>query len=134
VNAQCSAQVFEDERGRLTLVEAEAVPFVVRRTYVLHDMPVGARRGGHANLTQSRLLVGLSGAPTINTDDGREQRTVTLEPGRRLLIGPRVWHEILIHHEHTTILVFAEGGYDPEDSVGDRPAAAAAAASQTLSS
>lgn len=122
---QTPVSVFSDPRGTLTLVATEHVPFTARRTYVLHHMPAGAIRGGHANLTQARLLVGLSGCATVTLDDGHGVEQVELVPGKSLLIEPAVWHEIQVLDVGTEILVFAEGDYDPGDMVVDRRALAA---------
>jgi dTDP-4-dehydrorhamnose 3,5-epimerase-like enzyme len=115
---------FTDSRGTLTLITAEQVPFSPRRTYVLHDMAVGSVRGGHANRRQARLLVGISGRSAVTLDDADSTtRQVALLAGHSLLIGPGVWHEIEVLEVGTVILVFADGDYDPEDLIGDRPAA-----------
>jgi dTDP-4-dehydrorhamnose 3,5-epimerase-like enzyme len=113
--------VFEDERGTLTLVASQQMPFPPRRTYVLHRMPAGARRGGHANRSQRRLLVGLSGAATVTIADGRNpDRHIVLGGGDTMLIQPGIWFELEIHDEDAAILVFADGDYDPGDRVRER--------------
>jgi dTDP-4-dehydrorhamnose 3,5-epimerase-like enzyme len=112
--------VFTDSRGTLTLVEAGQIPFVPRRTYLLHDMPPGAVRGGHGNREQNRLLVGISGRSAVTLDDGRRTREVSLLVGQSLLIEPSVWHEIEICEADTAILVFADGDFDPDDMFDDR--------------
>jgi dTDP-4-dehydrorhamnose 3,5-epimerase-like enzyme len=128
-------QSFSDDRGRLTLVEAAQVPFTVRRTYVLHEMPAGTRRGGHANRTQHRLLVILAGGVTVRLDDGTGERQLSLRSGETLLVEPAVWHELEISGPDTAVLVFADGDYDPGDYIEDRTALAPAAStrSQTTS-
>ena len=47
------------EKGNITVVEnGKTVPFEVKRTYYLYDVPGGESRGGHAlkNLANSLLL------------------------------------------------------------------------------
>jgi dTDP-4-dehydrorhamnose 3,5-epimerase-like enzyme len=112
--------VFTDERGTLTQVGLDQIPFVPARVYVLHSMPVGATRGGRAARRQRRVLVGVSGSVAIALDDGRRTWEASLRGGDMLLIEPGVWHELSIEEEHTTVLVFASGPYDPEDYVADR--------------
>jgi quercetin dioxygenase-like cupin family protein len=112
--------VFEEPRGKLTLLEAARIPFPVSRTYALHELPAGARRGGHACRTQHRLLVGLSGQTEVTLDDGRDVRTVVLAPGDTLLIVPGTWHELLVREDGAAILVFAEGDYDRGEYVTER--------------
>ncbi len=115
------AGVFEDARGTLTLVSTDQIPFTVRRTYVLHRMPVGAVRGGHRNRAQRRLLVGLAGSATVTLDDGYGERLVGLAVGSMLLVAAGVWFAIENHDPDTAILVFADGDYDTRDQVAARP-------------
>jgi dTDP-4-dehydrorhamnose 3,5-epimerase-like enzyme len=131
-----SADVFTDERGTLTVVASEQIPFVPARTYVLHDLPAGALRGRHANRTQRRMLVGLAGESTVTLVDGDQApRVVGLSGGQTLVIEPGVWHQIAIHDEQTSILVFADGSYDPDDVIAEPgvPAAARGTAAHTES-
>lgn len=115
-----AAGVFSDSRGTLTVLAAEEVPFTPRRTYVLHGIPVGAIRGGHANRTQTRLLVLISGRATVILDDGRSVQTIPLCASDSLLIPPAVWHEIEVDEPATVILVFANGDHDSDGQVADR--------------
>ena len=40
---------FEDQRGNLSVVEEQKeIPFEIKRTYWLYDVPGGEKRGGHA--------------------------------------------------------------------------------------
>jgi WxcM-like, C-terminal len=127
--------VHRDDRGTLTLASAADVPFTPGRTYVLHDMPVGARRGSHASLTQRRFLVGIAGSSTVTMTDGNAlDRSFQLGAGDTLLVGAGVWLEIEVEDPGTQILVFAEGDYTPADYVKDpsKLAAARCSASQTM--
>jgi hypothetical protein len=127
--------VHRDTRGTLTLASASDVPFTPGRTYVLHDMPVGARRGSQASLTQRRFLVGIAGSSTITATDGDAlEDCVTLGAGDTLLVGAGVWVEIAVEDPGTQILVFAEGEYTPDDYVKDPSELAALrrSASQTM--
>lgn len=112
--------VFGDPRGKLTLVEAETVPFEVARSYVLSELSAGVPRAGHACRTQQRFLVGICGAATITIDDGARCEPTRLVGGQTLNIPPGVWHEIVAEDDGATILVFADGPHDPSDYVSDR--------------
>ena len=119
-DGRATASVFTDPRGTLTLVPFEEIPFAPIRVYVLHSMPAGARRGGHACRVQRRLLVGLTGRCTVVLDDGRHSRRRSLGGGDMLLIEPGTWHEIETVDDAAAILVFADGAYDPTDYITDR--------------
>ncbi len=114
------APVFEDARGKLTLVEFDGLVFDPTRAYVLDAIPVGATRAGHASRTQHRLLWGISGRARVTLDDGHGSRVVQLAIADTLQILPGTWIEIEALEERTTVLVFADGGYDRSDIVTDR--------------
>lgn len=133
-----AASVFVDPRGKLTLIEAGAIPFEVTRSYVLSELSAGVPRAGHACRTQQRFLVGIAGRSTITLDDGVRSERTRLAGGDALHVGPGVWVEIVAEDDGAAILVFADGAYDPSDYVRDRSAlplaqlsSAAVSASQT---
>lgn len=117
-----AASVFGDPRGKLTLIEAESIPFEVTRSYVLSELPAGVPRAGHACRTQQRFLVGIGGRVTVTVDDGARSDRARLAGGDTLHIGPGVWIEIVAEDDGAAILVFADGPYDPSDYVRDRAA------------
>src|SRR3954467_14412681 len=85
-------EVFRDERGALTLADLDAVPFVPARAYVLHDIPSGARRAGHAHRLQQRWLAVISGSVEITEDDGHGSECFELGEGSGLHVPSGVWY------------------------------------------
>ena len=70
---------FLDARGNLSFVEQENhVPFKIRRTYWLYDVPGGECRGGHAYKENQEFIVALSGSFDVVLDDGRTKNVYTL--------------------------------------------------------
>ena len=52
---------FLDERGNLSFLEQENhIPFSIKRTYWLYDVPGGECRGGHAYRENEEFIVALS--------------------------------------------------------------------------
>ena len=48
---------FLDERGNLSFAENNnQIPFTIRRTYWLYDVPGGVARGGHAEINNEELI------------------------------------------------------------------------------
>ena len=60
-----------DRKGNITVVENEKdVPFEIRRTYYLYDVPGGESRGAHAHKELSQLIVAASGSFTVTFPEG----------------------------------------------------------------
>jgi dTDP-4-dehydrorhamnose 3,5-epimerase-like enzyme len=125
--------VFRDERGALTLTDLEALPFVPARAYVLHDIPLGAHRGGHAHRLQHRFIVVVSGRVRVLRTDGQRNERLELGPGESVHISPGVWQELEALERGVVVLAFASGPHDPADYVYDRDELALLTAEHTAS-
>lgn len=79
-----------DAKGNISVVEnGKAVPFQVKRTYYLYDVPGGGSRGAHAHKELQQLIVAASGSFDVTLDDGNVKRTFTLNrPYQGLLVVP----------------------------------------------
>lgn len=65
---------FLDARGNLSFLEQENhIPFVIKRTYWLYDVPRGECRGGHAYKENQEFIVALSGSFDVVLDNGNEE-------------------------------------------------------------
>src|SRR5690554_3627264 len=52
-----------DRRGNLSVIEEiKNIPFTIKRTYWIYDVPGGEARGGHAYLQNQEFIVALSGS------------------------------------------------------------------------
>jgi dTDP-4-dehydrorhamnose 3,5-epimerase-like enzyme len=102
-----------DARGCLTVLErATDLPFDMRRTFVIADVPTGVVRGQHANLVTTELLVCAAGALTVRVDDGRSSRSIPLSPtGGAILVPPSLWVELRDFAPGTVVLVLADTDY-----------------------
>ena len=68
-----------DARGNLSFVEQLShIPFEIKRTYWIYDVPGGEARGGHAFKENQEFIVALSGAFDVVVDDGNKKITYTL--------------------------------------------------------
>ena len=126
-------QVFEDERGALTVTEFDSLPFAPARAYVLHGIPPGARRGGHAHREQQRFLAVVSGRARVVLDDGLDAQTFEIGAGESLHVPHGVWHELEALDDQLVVVVFASGPHDPRDYVRWREEVALLNAAQTSS-
>jgi WxcM-like, C-terminal len=111
----------EDARGSLTVIEGETdIPFAIRRTYWLYDVPGGASRAGHAHKTLRQLIVSMSGSCDIHLDDGRDKKTYHLNRSYiGLYVHPMTWREIDNFSSNSVLLVLASAHYDEADYFRD---------------
>ena len=110
-----------DERGTLSVIEKDVLPFEMKRVYYLYDVPSDAYRGGHAHLEQQEFLVALSGSFNVVMKDINEaKRVVTLnKPTKGLLIPNMIWRELDNFSSGAVCLVIASGVFIEEDYIRD---------------
>ena len=66
---------FLDVRGNLSFVEQNNhIPFEIKRTYWLYDVPGGEARGGHAYIKNEEFIIALSGSFDVIVDDGKKKK------------------------------------------------------------
>lgn len=110
-----------DRKGNITVVENQkTIPFDVKRTYYLYDVPGGESRGGHAHKELSQLIIAASGSFTVTLDDGNVKRTFLLNrPYQGLYVVPGIWRTLDDFSSGAVCLVLASHGYDEEDYIRD---------------
>ena len=108
----------EDPRGNLSVIEKEVVPFEIKRVYYLYDVPAGAERGGHAHKKLQQFLVALSGSFDVILNDGKQEKTVTLnKPYQGLLITNGIWRELKNFSSGAVCLVVASDVFEEADYI-----------------
>lgn len=112
---------FADPRGNLSFVEQlNHIPFEIKRTYWIYDVPGGENRGGHAFRANEEFIVALSGAFDVIVDDGRTKKTFTLNRSYYGLYVPAgLWREIENFSTNSLALEFGSTHYDVSDYVRD---------------
>jgi hypothetical protein len=111
-----------DPRGSLTFIEGEEhIPFRVRRSYWIYDVPGGERRGGHAYRTLSEFIIAVSGSFDVIVEDGTSQRTFTLNRSYSGLFVPLLlWRTVENFSTNAVALILASAPYDESDYIRDR--------------
>lgn len=110
----------EDNRGNIGIIEKNVVPFAIQRVYYLFDVPSSSHRGGHAHKKLQQLLIPLSGSFDVVLNDGKNEKTVTLnKPDKGLLIKTDVWRELENFSAGAVCLVIASHEYDESDYIRD---------------
>lgn len=112
---------FLDARGNLSFVEQENhIPFVIRRTYWLYDVPGGECRGGHAYRENQEFIVALSGSFDVVLDNGKEKIVFTLNRSYYGLYVPKgLWREMENFSTNALALVLSSTDYDATDYIRD---------------
>lgn len=112
---------FLDARGNLSFVEQNNhIPFEIKRTYWIYDVPGGEARGGHAYLKNQEFIVALSGAFDVIVDDGVMKKTYNLNRSYYGLYVPeRIWREITNFSTNSFALEFGSEHYQEEDYIRD---------------
>lgn len=115
---------FHDERGSLVPLSFDDVGFTAARAFVV-SAPRGAVRGGHAHRRVRQVLLRASGTIEVEMLHGGERAHVTLDEScPAILIEPGVWAQQTYPHDHSTLVVFADGPYDADEYAYERPDAA----------
>ena len=110
----------EDPRGNLSVIENDVIPFPIKRVYYLYDVPSAAERGGHSHIEQQEFLIALSGSFDVILNDGKDQKTVTLnKPFEGLLITNGIWRELKNFSSGSVCLVVASDVFKEEDYIRD---------------
>lgn len=112
---------FLDSRGNLSFVEQlNHIPFEIKRTYWIYDVPGGEARGGHAFKKNQEFIVALSGAFDVVVDDGQQRKTISLNRSYFGLYVPSgLWREINNFSTNSVALEFGSMHYDKEDYIRD---------------
>ena len=112
---------FLDARGNLSFAEENnQIPFEIRRTYWIYDVPGGECRGGHAYKSTEEFIIALSGSFDVVVDDGFSRKVFTLNRSYFGLYVPRgLWRGMNNFSTNSLALEFASTKYDREDYILD---------------
>ena len=110
---------FSDPRGNLSFVELlNHIPFEIKRTYWIYDVPGGEARGGHAFRQNEEFIVAISGAFEVIVDDGQHKKTFQLNRSYYGLYVPTgLWREMRNFSTNSLALEFGSIHYDEKDYV-----------------
>ena len=112
---------FLDARGNLSFAEQmNHIPFEIKRTYWIYDVPGGEERGGHAFKDNQEFIVALSGSFDVVVDDGINKKTISLNRSYYGLYIPQgLWRTIENFSTNSLALEFGSLHYDVADYIYD---------------
>ena len=110
---------FLDARGNLSFAEQNNhIPFEIKRTYWIYDVPGGEDRGGHAFIENQEVVIALSGALDVVVDDGEHKKTFTLNRSYYGLYIPKgLWRTMGNFSTNSFALEFGSVGYSAGDYI-----------------
>ena len=112
---------FLDARGNLSFVEQlNHIPFEIKRTYWIYDVPGGEERGGHAFRENQEFVIALSGAFDVVVDDGENKKTFNLNRSYYGLYIPKgLWRTMENFSTNSLALEFGSIHYAEQDYIRD---------------
>lgn len=112
---------FLDSRGNLSFVEQKNhIPFEIKRTYWIYDVPGGEERWGRAFRECEEFIISLSGSFDVILDDGTEKYTFALNRSYYGLYIPKgMWRVLDNFSTNSVALVMASTCYDENDYIRD---------------
>jgi dTDP-4-dehydrorhamnose 3,5-epimerase-like enzyme len=112
---------FLDARGNLSFAEQNNhIPFEIKRTYWIYDVPGGESRGGHAFRKNEEVIIALSGAFDVVVDDGQQKKTFSLNRSYYGLYVPAgLWRTMENFSTNAFALEFGSEHYDKNDYIRD---------------
>jgi len=110
-----------DARGNLSFIqENQHIPFEVKRTYLIYDVPGGETRGGHAFYEQEEIIIALSGSFDVVTDNGKEKTSFQLNRSYTGLFIPKgIWRHMENFSTNSVCLVIASTSFNEKDYLRD---------------
>ncbi|MDR2154617.1 MAG: FdtA/QdtA family cupin domain-containing protein [Burkholderiaceae bacterium] len=110
-----------DPRGDLCAAElGRDVPFAVKRSFLVYNVPSAETRGEHAHHRCAQWLMAVHGSLCVSVDDGAAREEFVLErPNFGLYLPPMVWAAQYRYSADAVLLVLASEHYDPADYIRD---------------
>lgn len=111
----------EHHKGNLSFIEGGIhIPFAIKRTYLIYDVPGGQVRGGHAYRNLEEFIMALSGSFDVVLDDGKEKNTYSLNRSYYGLYVPKkIWRSMENFSTNALCMTLASTPYDEHDYIRD---------------
>jgi dTDP-4-dehydrorhamnose 3,5-epimerase-like enzyme len=108
-----------DPRGNLSFFEnSNQIPFDIKRTYWIYDVPGGEIRGGHAFKESHEFIVALSGSFDVVLHDGEKEFTYSLNRSYAGLLVPNlIWRRLENFSTNSLALIVSNIGYNEKDYI-----------------
>ncbi|WP_367275407.1 dTDP-4-dehydrorhamnose reductase [uncultured Eudoraea sp.] len=110
-----------DIRGNLSWFEnSNQIPFDIKRTYFINDVPGGEIRGGHAFRKSTEFIVALSGSLDVVLNDGNKEIKYSLNRSDYGLYIPNlIWRKMENFSANAFALIVSSISYNTADYIRD---------------
>ena len=110
-----------DKRGNLSFFEnSNQIPFDIKRTYWIYDVPGGELRGSHAFKKSHEFIIALSGSFDIVLHDGTKEKKYSLNRSYYGLYVPNLlWRRLENFSTNSLALIVSSISYDSHDYIRD---------------
>lgn len=110
-----------DKRGNLSFFEnSKQIPFDIKRTYWIYDVPGGELRGGHAFKNSHEFIIALSGSFDIVLNDGNKEVKYSLNRSYfGIYIPGLLWRRLENFSTNSLVLIVSSISYDQNDYIRD---------------
>ena len=110
-----------DFRGNLSFLESHNhIPFEIKRTFWIYDVPGGEERGGHAYRESQEFIIALSGSFDVILNDGEKEKRYHLNRSYYGLFIPQMlWRQMDNFSTNSVALVLSSTNYNSLDYIRD---------------
>lgn len=117
---------FSDGRGDLLPIEFGTIPFIPRRCFIIDDVAVGTRRGGHMHKECLQYLICINGMICIDytqvqIESRRTYGRQYLGKGQGIFINKMTWIDLTFKEYDSRLLVLCSHPYDLADYITEMP-------------
>jgi hypothetical protein len=111
----------KDSRGNLSFFEnSTQIPFNIKRTYWIYDVPGGEIRGSHAFKESHEFIVALSGSFDVVLHNGEHEVKYSLNRSYSGLYVPNlIWRRLENFSTNSLALIVSNIGYNEHDYIRD---------------
>lgn len=106
-----------DERGNLSfLEEGSHIPFEIKRSYWIYDVPGGEVRGGHSYKENQEIIIAISGSFDVVLNDANSKSVISLNRSYYGLYVPAgVWRHMENFSTNSLAFIVASTDYNEDD-------------------
>lgn len=110
-----------DKRGNLSFFENNnQIPFEIKRSYWIYDVPGGEFRGSHAFKNSKEFIIALSGSFDVVLHDGNQEKRFHLNRSYIGLYVPNMlWRSLDNFSTNSLSLIVSSVSYDESDYIRD---------------